>query len=63
MDHRDFLPQLCIVQITDLHFGPEFQDSFQNRIDDILNTIKSSIESGTVLLLVTGDIVFSGKEA
>lgn len=63
MDHRDFLPQLCIVQITDLHFGPEFQDSFKNRIDDILNTIKSSIESGTVLLLVTGDIVFSGKEA
>ena len=61
MDCRVFDPQLCIVQLTDFHFGKELQGNYRNRVDDILGTIKTNIKSGTVLLLVTGDIAYSGK--
>lgn len=36
---RDFNPQLCIVQLTDFHFGIELQAYYRNRVDDILGTI------------------------
>lgn len=62
MDCRDFDPQLCIVQLTDFHFGKELQANSCKRADDILETIKTNIKSGTVLLLVTGDIAYSGKK-
>ena len=62
MDCSDFDPQLCIVQLTDFHFGEELQVNYHDRVDDILDTIKLSITSGTVLLLVTGDIAYSGKK-
>lgn len=62
MDCRDFDPQLCIVQLTDFHFE-ELQSNYQKRVDDILVTIKKSIKSGTVLLLVTGDVARTGKES
>lgn len=62
MDCRDFDPQLCIVQLTDFHFGKELQANSCKRADDILETIKANIKSGTVLLLVTGDIAYSGKK-
>lgn len=62
MDRNDFEPQLCIVQLTDFHFGEELQVNCHDRVDDILETIKSSITSGAVLLLVTGDIAYSGKK-
>ena len=62
MDCRDFDPQLCIVQLTDFHFGKELQANSCKRVDDILETIKTNIKSGTVLLLVTGDIAYSGKK-
>lgn len=62
MDCRDFDPQLCIVQLTDFHFK-ELQGNYQKRVDDILVTIKKSIKSGTVLLLVTGDVARTGKES
>lgn len=62
MDCRDFDPQLCIVQLTDFHFE-ELQGNYQKRVDDILVTIKKSIKSGTVLLLVTGDVARTGKES
>lgn len=62
MDYRDFDPQLCIVQLTDFHFGKELQANSCKRADDILETIKTNIKSGTVLLLVTGDIAYSGKK-
>lgn len=62
MDCRDFDPQLCIVQLTDFHFGVGLQANYQNRVDDILGTIKNSIKSGTVLLLVTGDVARTGEE-
>ena len=62
MDRNDFEPQLCIVQLTDFHFGEELQVNYHDRVDDILETIKSSITSGAVLLLVTGDIAYSGKK-
>lgn len=61
MDRNDFDPQLCIVQLTDFHFGEELQSNYQKRVDDILETIKNSIKSGTVLLLVTGDVARTGK--
>lgn len=61
MDCRVFDPQLCIVQLTDFHFGEELQSNYQKRVDDILVTIKKSIKSGTVLLLVTGDVARTGK--
>lgn len=61
MDCNDFDPQLCIVQLTDFHFGEELQSNYQKRVDDILETIKNSIKSGTVLLLVTGDVARTGK--
>lgn len=61
MDCNDFDPQLCIVQLTDFHFGEELQSNYQKRVDDILETIKNSINSGTVLLLVTGDVARTGK--
>lgn len=63
MDCRVFDPQLCIVQLTDFHFGEELQSNYQKRVDDILETIKKSIKSGTVLLLVTGDVARTGKES
>lgn len=63
MDCRGFDPQLCIVQLTDFHFGEELQSNYQKRVDDILETIKKSIKSGTVLLLVTGDVARTGKES
>ena len=63
MDCNDFDPQLCIVQLTDFHFGEELQSNYQKRADDILETIKKSIKSGTVLLLVTGDVARTGKES
>lgn len=63
MDRNDFEPQLCIVQLTDFHFGDELQSNYQKRADDILETIKKSIKSGTVLLLVTGDVARTGKES
>ena len=59
---RDFDPQLCIVQLTDFHFGKELQANYRNRVDDILETIKNSIKSGSVLLLVTGDVARTGEE-
>lgn len=62
MDFSDIDPQLCIVHLTDLHFGKALQGNFRNRVDDIRETIKSCINSGTVLLLVTGDIAQSGAE-
>ena len=62
MDCRDFDPQLCIVQLTDFHFGKELQANSCKRADDILETIKTNIKSGTVLLLVTGDIAYSSKK-
>lgn len=62
MDCLDFDPQLCIVQLTDFHFGKELQANSCKRADDILETIKTNIKSGTVLLLVTGDIAYSGKK-
>ncbi len=62
MDFSDIDPQLCIVHLTDLHFGKALQGNFRNRVDDIRETIKSCIKSGTVLLLVTGDIAQSGAE-
>lgn len=62
MDCRVFDPQLCIVQLTDFHFGKELQANSCKRADDILETIKTNIKSGTVLLLVTGDIAYSGKK-
>lgn len=62
MDCRDFDPQLCIVQLTDFHFDKELQANSCKRADDILETIKTNIKSGTVLLLVTGDIAYSGKK-
>lgn len=62
MDCRYFDPQLCIVQLTDFHFGKELQANSCKRADDILETIKTNIKSGTVLLLVTGDIAYSGKK-
>ena len=62
MDCRDFDPRLCIVQLTDFHFGKELQANSCKRADDILETIKTNIKSGTVLLLVTGDIAYSGKK-
>lgn len=62
MDCRDFDPQLCIVQLSDFHFGKELQANSCKRADDILETIKTNIKSGTVLLLVTGDIAYSGKK-
>lgn len=62
MDRNDFEPQLCIVQLTDFHFDEELQVNYHDRVDDILETIKSSITSGAVLLLVTGDIAYSGKK-
>lgn len=62
MDCRDFDPQLCIVQLTDFHFGKELQANYCKCADDILETIKTNIKSGTVLLLVTGDIAYSGKK-
>lgn len=62
MDCRDFDPQLCIVQLTDFHFGKELQANSCKRADDILETIKTNIKSGTGLLLVTGDIAYSGKK-
>ena len=62
MDCRDFDPQLCIVQLTDFHFGKDLQANSCKRADDILETIKTNIKSGTVLLLVTGDIAYSGKK-
>ena len=62
MDCRDFDPQLCIVQLTDFHFGEELQANYRNRVDDILETIKNSIRSGTVLLLVTGDVARTGEK-
>lgn len=62
MDCRDFDPQLCIVQLTDFHFGKELQANSCKRADDILETIKTNIKSGAVLLLVTGDIAYSGKK-
>ena len=62
MDCRDFDPQLCIVQLTDFHFGKELQANYRNRVDDVLETIKNSIKSGSVLLLVTGDVARTGEE-
>lgn len=62
MDCRDFKPQLCIVQLTDFHFGVGLQANYQNRVGDIIGTIKNSIKSGTVLLLVTGDVARTGEE-
>lgn len=41
MDCRDFDPQLCIVQLTDFHFGKELQSNYRNRADDILGTVKN----------------------
>lgn len=61
MDCLDFDPQLCIVQLTDFHFGEELRGNYQKRVNDILDTIKNSIKSGTVLLLVTGDVARTGK--
>ena len=62
VDYRVFDPQLCIVQLTDFHFGKELQANSCKLADDILETIKTNIKSGTVLLLVTGDIAYSGKK-
>lgn len=62
MDCHDFDPQLCIVQLTDFHFGEELRGNYQKRVNDILETIKNSIKSGTVLLLVTGDVARTGEE-
>lgn len=62
MDYRDFDPQLCIVQLTDFHFGEGLRGNYQKRVNDILETIKNSIKSGTVLLLVTGDVARTGEE-
>lgn len=62
MDYHDFDPQLCIVQLTDFHFGEELRGNYQKRVNDILETIKNSIKSGTVLLLVTGDVARTGEE-
>lgn len=62
VDCSDFDPQLCIVHLTDFHFGEELQVNYQNRANDILETVKNSIKSGTVLLLVTGDVARTGKE-
>lgn len=62
MDCRVFDPQLCIVQLTDFHFGEELRGNYQKRVNDILETIKNSIKSGTVLLLVTGDVARTGEE-
>lgn len=62
MDCHDFNPQLCIVQLTDFHFGEELRGNYQKRVNDILETIKNSIKSGTVLLLVTGDVARTGEE-
>ena len=62
MDCRVFDPQLCIVQLTDFHFGEELQSNYQKRVNDLLETIKNSIKSGTVLLLVTGDVARTGEE-
>lgn len=61
VDCRDFDPQLCIVQLTDFHFDEELRGNYQKRVNDILETIKNSIKSGTVLLLVTGDVARTGK--
>ena len=61
MDCHDLDPQLCIVQLTDFHFGEELRGNYQKRVNDILETIKNSIKSGTVLLLVTGDVARTGK--
>lgn len=62
MDCHDFDPQLCIVQLTDFHFREELRGNYQKRVNDILETIKNSIKSGTVLLLVTGDVARTGEE-
>lgn len=62
MDCHDFDPQLCIVQLTDFHFGEELRGNYRKRVNDILETIKNSIKSGTVLLLVTGDVARTGEE-
>ena len=40
MDCRDFDPQLCIVQLTDFHFGKELQANSCKRADDISRDYK-----------------------
>lgn len=44
MECRVFDPQLCIVQLTDFHFGKELQGNYRNRVDDILGTIGYIVE-------------------
>lgn len=56
-----FDSQFCILQLTDLHFSGRLLDNYQKRIDDLSTIIGNCIQNGTVLLLVTGDIAFSGK--
>lgn len=46
MDCRDFDPQLCIVQLTDFHFGEELRGNYQKRVNDLFETIKDGCAVG-----------------